>query len=142
MAQSKTLTSSEVLVYLNGNLYPELQAISYSISRGEEEYYGIDSIFPQEIRPTKVTVTGSFAGLIIKGLGGLQGRGAQTTIFQVLESPYVSIKIHDRYTDKELLFIPSAKIDNEQVKIGAKGTVKFSVTFKGIMPYKELDLYK
>jgi len=140
MAQTKTLTSAEVLVYLNGNLFPELQSINYSISRGEEEYFGIDSIFAQEIRATKITISGSISGVISKGVGGLAGKSAVTTLFQALEAPYVSIKIKNRYTDSDLIFIPHVKFDNEQVGIAIKGVVKFSVNFKGIIAYNELDL--
>ena len=138
--QSIVLKGSECKLLIGGKLYPEAQSVSYSIDYGETEIYGVDSIFPQEITTTRVSVQGSVSGIRLKLSGGLQGKDALTKINQKLFAPYVSIEIIERQSDTKLIFIPQCKITRESMQIDAKGIVKLSFTFKGIIPYNALDM--
>lgn len=140
MAQSVVLKGSECKLYLGGKLYGEAQSISYTIDYGEQEIYGIDSIFPQEIATTRMSVQGQVSGLRVKMSGGLQGKGGTVKINQRLIAPYISIEIRERTYDTKLIFIAQAKITQESFQVQAKGTVKLSFTFKGIIPYNVLDM--
>lgn len=140
MAQSIVLKGSELKIYIGGKLYPEAQSINYTIDYGEEPIYGIDSHFPQEIATTKVTVRGSISGVVVKLSGGLQGKDARTKINEILFGPYVSIRIKDRYSDTDIIFIPQAKITAETFQAASKGVARLSFNFSGIIPYNPLDL--
>ena len=140
MARGTALKGAEVKLYIAGKLYPEVRNISYTIDKGMQEIYGIDSSFPQEIRPTRHSVQGTVTGVRIKYGGGLQGKGAVATIDQLLKSPYVAIRVQDRFSQQDVLFVPQAIITNESVTIPAKGVVQLSFTFKGIIPYGEVEL--
>ena len=139
MAQSVVLKGAECKIYLGGKLYGEAQSISYTIDYGESEIYGIDSIFPQEIAATKMSVQGQVSGLRVKLSGGLQGKGGMVRINERLIAPYISIEIRSRVSDKKIMFIPQAKITQETMQIPSKGVVKLNFTFKGIVPYNALD---
>lgn len=140
MSQSVVLKGAECKLYIGGKLYPEAQSISYTIDYSEMEIYGIDSLFPQEIATTRISVQGSISGVRVKLSGGLQGKDALTKINQKLFAPYVSIEIRDRQTDTKLIFIPQCKINSESLQVAAKGTVKLNFSFKGIIAYNPLDM--
>lgn len=140
MSQSVVLKGAEVKCYMSGKLYAEVQSVQYTIDYGEQEIYGIDSQFPQEIAPGRVSVQGTVTGLVIKNLGGLQAYDLRAKINEILHAPYTSLRLKDRFSDSDLLWLPEMKVVNEQVSIQAKGVVKISFTFKGIVPYNPLDL--
>jgi hypothetical protein len=140
VAQSVVLTGAQVKVYVGGKLYAEVQSIQYTIDYAEQEIYGIDSSFPQEIAPGRVSVQGSVSGLMIKMVGGLQAYDLRSKINEILHAPYVSLRIKDRHSDSDIFWLPQMKVVNEQVSIQAKGTVKISFQFKGIIPMNPLDL--
>ena len=57
-----------------------------------------------------------------------------------LIAPYIAVEIRDRNNDEfKLMYIPQAKITQESMQIQAKGVVKLSFVFKGIIPYNALD---
>ena len=140
MAMSRVLRGADVKIYLGGNLYAESQGITYTIDYGEQEIYGIDSQFPQEIAPTRVSVQGTISGIRIKMAGGLQSYNIRTKINEILFAPYISLKVMDRHSDLVLLFVPNIKVTNEQVQVQTKGIVRVTFNFKGIVPYNLLDL--
>lgn len=140
MAQSVVLKGAEVKMYVGGKLFSEVQSIQYTIDYGETEIYGIDSQFPQEIAPGRVSVQGSVQGLVIKMVGGLQAYDLRTKINEILHGPYVSLRLKDRYSDSDIFWLPQMKVINEQISIPAKGLVRISFQFKGIIPYNPLDI--
>lgn len=140
MSQPIVLAGANCKLFLGGKLYPEAQQVSYTIDYGESEIYGIDSYFCQEIVTTRVSVQGTVSGLRVKLSGGLQGKDIITKINQKLFAPYISFEVRDRQSDTKLIFIPQCKIVTQNVQIMAKGIVKLSFTFKGIIPYEPLDM--
>jgi len=138
MSQSTVLSGALVKLYISGTQYPA-DSIRYTIDYGEQEIYGIDSIFPQEIATTKISVQGSISGFRVQGDGGLQGRDIRSKITQVLYAPYLSLRIEDRKNKIDLLLINQIKVSNEQMTINAKGVVKINFSFKGIIPLNVLD---
>lgn len=140
MAQSIILSSAQVQVYLNGKPYNELQSISYSTDYGEDATYGIDSLYAQEISSSRITVSGSMTGVVLSGDYGTQGKSITPLIDEVLQSPYVSIRIFDRKTQQNIMFIPQCKITKESFSTNIKGRASTNLSFKGIIPYSGYDL--
>jgi hypothetical protein len=140
MSQILSLRGAEVKIYIGGKLFPSAQSIDYITDYGVQETYGVDSVFPQEIALTRISYTGTITGIRVKAMGGLQGAGIVNKITDILKQPYVSLRITDRQTDTNLIFIPEMMVSNEQVKIMAKGVVKISFSFKGSRGFTEFDL--
>lgn len=140
MSQSVVLKGAEVKCYVSNKLFAEVQSIQYTIDYGEQEIFGIDSQFPQEIAPGRVMVQGTVSGLMIKNLGGLQAYDLRAKINEILHGPYTSLRLKDRHSDKDVFWLPQMKVVSEQVSIQAKGVVKVSFTFKGIIPYNPIDM--
>jgi hypothetical protein len=136
---SVVLSGAAIKLYINNKPYNEVQQISYVLDYGEYSIYGIDSPHPQELAPTKSSIQGSITGVRIKHSGGIQAVDARPLIKDILAAPYISIRIHDRSSKEDLIFIQSAKITNQKVAIGAKGTVKLSFDFIGMLGFEPLD---
>lgn len=135
----KTIAGAQVSLHINGKLYNEVQQLSYTIDYGEEPIYGIDSIFPQEIKITRVSIQGSVSGVRLAGSNGLQGQDIRPKITDSMFAPYVSIRISDRRTGEQIMWIPYARVTNEKVDISAKGVVKVSFSFLGLQGQQPLD---
>jgi len=140
MASPVTLKGAEVKTYITGKVYPEVQAITYTIDYGEAEIFGIDSQFAQEIAPTRLSVEGSVTGLRVKLTGGLQGYEARARVNEILFAPYTSLRIKDRRSDRDILWLPQMKVTRETIEIEAKGIARLNFSFKGIIPYNAIDL--
>lgn len=139
MAKSVVLTGAHIKLYINNKLYKPTQGVSFTIDYGETEIHGIDSAYPQEIAPTKISVRGSVNGIRLKNSGGLQGENARPLFADFAASPYISIRIQDRESSEDILFVPNAKITRETHGISTKATYKLSFDFVGMIPLMALD---
>ena len=110
-----TITGADVKVYINNKVYPYIKSISVKIDYGEQPIKGIDSAFAQEIASTGVTITGSVTGMRVKLSGGLQAMNMRplNLAADIAANPYISIRIQDRSTSEDILFIPNAKVSSE-----------------------------
>lgn len=133
------LTSALITLYTNNNQYKEVASVSFSVDYGEYEIYQIDSPYPAEIAGGPIRVSGSVNGFRIKNSGGLEGKGLRPLFNEVSAAPYVSIRISDRSTQEDIIFIPQAKITVEGHDIPNKGIYRLNFQFKGIIPYFALD---
>jgi hypothetical protein len=56
-----------------------------------------------------------------------------------LKGNYCSIRIKDRLSGEDIIFIPQCRVFNEQNAVQAKGTWKLSFSFKGIVGFGAAD---
>jgi hypothetical protein len=138
MANS-VLRGADIFIYLNNKLYGPAQSVSYTIDSQDAEIYGVDAFYPQEISPVRGSVSGSISGLRVRNSGGLVALGLRPRADSPLSGTYVSIRIRDRSTGEDILFIQQAKITNEQNQVATKGTWKLSFSFKGIVAIQASD---
>ena len=131
MASQRVISGAHIKLYINGIVYNEVQSLNYTIDYGEEPIYGIDSIFPQEIKVTRVSISGSVSGVKV-GESGLQDYNLRPKITNSLFAPYISIRIEDRNTNEDIMFIPYARVSQEKLSVSAKGTAKVSFSFLGL----------
>lgn len=139
MALPVVITGAHINLYINNQLYKEVESVSFTVSYSEEEIYGVDSIYPQEIAGGKVSINGSVNGLRLKLSGGLQAKNIRSLFNDVSASPYISIRISDRATSEDIIFIPQCKCSDETHSIPNRGTYKLNFNFKGMVPYFALD---
>jgi hypothetical protein len=139
MAQSIVLAGPNIQVFINNKLYKTVRNISFSVDYGEVEIYGIDSPYAQEIAPTKITVRGSVNGLRLKRDGGLQGSNMRPLFTDFAASPYISLRITDRVSGEDIIFIQAAKVTREQHTIATKSIYQLSFDFVGQVPLFALD---
>jgi hypothetical protein len=139
MAKSLILTGAHIKLYINNKCYKEVQSVSFSVSYNETPIFGIDSPWPQEIASNRIDVSGSVQGLRIKYSGGLQAINGRPLFTDIAASPYVSIRIQDRESGEDIVFIPKCKITRESHSISAKSTYKMNFDFIGTIPYFALD---
>ena len=139
MAQSLVLTGAHIKLFVNNKLYNVVQSVSIDIDYGEQEIYGIDVAYAQEIAPTRVTVKGSVRGVRIKLSGGLQASNLRPLFQDIAANPYISIRIQSRYDGEDIIYIPNAKVTRENHAIGTKSTYKLNFDFVGQIPLMALD---
>lgn len=139
MAQQFTLSGAHIKLYVNNKLYNTVQSITFTIDYGEKPIYGIDASYPQEIAPSRVSVRGSVSGVRVKYSGGLQSISGRPLFQDIAASPYVSLRIHDRSTGEDIMFIQNAKISRETHSAVIKQTYKISFDFEGQIPLMALD---
>ncbi len=134
-----TLTGANIKVYFNNIVYPYIQQISFKVDYGETENYGIDAEYAQEIAGAKLTVRGSVAGVRAKMSGGLQALNMRPLAVDYAAGSYISIRVVDRSTLEDIVFIPVAKITTENHMIGVKGSYKLNFDFVGQIAQFALD---
>lgn len=126
------LSGAHVKIRINGTIYPLAQSISYSISSGETEIYGVDSIFPQEIAPTTSSVSGRIDGLKI-ARASLQSLNIRDPNSQIMGSGYNMIEVLDRKTKSVIISFPMCRVSDESFSIQTKSTARLSFSFKAIL---------
>lgn len=139
MAQALVLTGANIKLYINNKVFKTVQNVTFSVDYGETEIYGIDAVYPQEIATTRVSVRGSVQGIRIKMSGGLQGSNIRPLFTDIAASPYISLRIQDRATGEDIIFIPNAKVTRESHTISTKSTYKLNFDFVGQVPLFALD---
>lgn len=133
------ITGAQIEIFWNNLQYKEVADISFTVGYDEQELYGIDSQYCQEICGGKISVTGQVNGFRLKLSNGLQAKNLRSLFSDVSASPYVSLRVSDRSTKEDLIFIPQCKIDSETYSIPSRGTVKLNFSFKGMVPFFPLD---
>jgi hypothetical protein len=133
------LTGALIKILINNKEYGVAQNVQYTLDFSESAIYGIDSSWPQEIASGRCSVSGSISGLRMQGSAGSQGFQATSLFRDIQSAPYISIRIQDRVSSEDILFLPYAKIKTESTTIGIKNTVKVSLSFEGLVPYQPLD---
>ncbi len=136
-----TITGADVKVYINNKVYPYIKSINIKIDYGEVENKGIDSPFPQEIASTGITIRGSVTGMRVKLSGGLQAMNMRplNLAADIAANPYISIRIQDRSTSEDILFIPNAKVSSENHTVAIKQSYQLNFDFVGMVPQFALD---
>ncbi len=139
MSVPVTITGAMIEIYWNNNQYKEVADVSFTVDYGEEEIYGIDSPYPQEIAGGKVTISGTVKSFRLKQSGGLQGRSLRPLYTDVSAAPYVGLRVTDRSTGEDIIFIPQCKVSSESHTIPTRGTYRIDFNFKGMVPLFALD---
>lgn len=139
MAQSIILAGPHIVIYVNNKMYKECQSFSMTVDYGETEIYGIDTEYAQEIAPTKIMVRGSIAGLRVKYSGGIQAYNLRPLYTDTQAGPYVSIRVTDRQSGEDIVFIPKAKVTRETHSAVNRSTYKLNFDFVGQVPLFALD---
>jgi hypothetical protein len=139
MASNVTIVGAQIEIFWNNQQYKEVADISFTVDYGEEEIYGCDSPYPQEIAGGKIAISGSVNGFRISNSGGLQAKVLRPLFTDVSAAPYVSLRVSDRKTSEDIIYIPMCKISSESHSIPTRGTYKLNFSFKGMVPLFALD---
>lgn len=139
MSITKTLVGAQIKLYINNTLMREVQSLTFTVDYGETPIYGIDSEYPQEIATNRITVSGSVSGIRTKQSGGLQALNIRPLFTDTAAASYISIRIQDRSTSEDILFIPKAKVVKENHSAASKTTYKVNFDFTGMIPLFALD---
>lgn len=131
----RTIGGKDAILLINGKVYGQAQSISWVKRTGEEQIFGVDSPFAQEIAPGNVTVSGSVKGLAVRFGHNLRAMSAVPRIQNIVSSPYITITVRDRVTGEEYFYAPKAKVTNETGSIAIKGLMTLSFEFISVAAF-------
>ena len=126
----KTLRGADVQVFINGQLMPEAQSISYNEQKMQDNIYGIDTPFPQETAITRYLISGNIIGLQLR-TDRLSTTRITSKYNNLLSAPYIKITIKDRYTGSVIFDISRAVVNSKSITVQNKSIVRVSFTFTG-----------
>ena len=133
------LVGAKIQLYINNVVYKQVESLTFTVDTDVEEIMGIDSLFAQELTPSKVKVFGSVQGLRLMNNGGLQGAAIRPLYLDFAASPYISIRVVDRQTQEEIFACFDAMVTSENHTIPNRGSYKLNFSFKGKVPVFALD---
>lgn len=133
------LAGAHIKLYMNNKVYKVAQNVTFTVDYDERGIHGIDAMYAQEIASNKITVSGNVNGLRVKQSGGLQAEELRPLFQDAAAAPYVSLRIQDRSTGEDIIFIPNCKVSNEGHTAAVKGTYKLNFSFVGQIPLFALD---
>lgn len=136
---SIVLTGANIRLYVNNKIFNTVQAININIDYAESEIWGIDAPYAQEIAPGRVMVRGTVSCIRMKNSGGLQANQLRPLFADFAAGPYISLRINDRQTNEDIIFIPNAKVTRETHVAATKTTYKLTFEFIGQIPLMALD---
>lgn len=134
-----TLAGAHIQVYVNNKLLKEVQSITVDIDYGEQQVRGIDTPYAQEIAVTSITVSGTMNLIRQKNSAGLQALSLRPLFTDVGAAPYISIRVHDRQSGEDILYLPNAKINKETHSAAIKTIYHVSVAFSATIALGPLD---
>ena len=128
-----TLTSAAVAIWINGKLFNQAQAISWSVDYSMREVWGIDGSYPQEISDGKIMIQGRISAIATAFDGWTtQKYNLRALSSDILQSPYSSIRIVNRANSDTLAYFENCRISNESVDAVVKKTVQYSFSFRAL----------
>jgi hypothetical protein len=128
------ISGAGVRILGNGLVIGFATGVSVVRSSSSKYIYEIDSVTAAEIvNATTFSVIGSLTGIRTRG-GGIEASGLMdySTVFKLINHPYVSLEIVDRLSGTTIMQISQCIFDQDSLNIPAKGVLELSADFKGI----------
>lgn len=129
--ESRVLTGAAIHVFINGQLVPEVQNISYTEQKTHEPIFGIDTPFAQELAVTRYLITGTINGINLHR-DRIKTTRIKSKFTNILSAPYIKITIKNRKTGAVIMDISRAVVTSHNFNASVKTTSKFSMSFTGI----------
>jgi hypothetical protein len=135
--QPLVLAGYRTILKINNSVVGAGFVVDYNIETSEVTISGIDNVVPSELAPDKITVTMNIrvyrtanndpvAGLIAP----LGDNANQLDAFT--KSPYISVEIRDKVTDKTIIFLPRAWVFRRSGTVDAENLLIETWSIKSI----------
>jgi len=118
--------------YVNGHLWANVRRFAFRASPQHREQYGLDSLLPVELIPTRYNVSGTMQMYRQHEDGGLEGQGLMAGSEDLPLEKYVTLTLVDRLTDKVLFRSDFVKFIDQNWDMPARGIVSGSASFIAI----------
>lgn len=130
---SSTVTSQDLVLYMNGQVYAQVTNFSWNSSTSQTPKYALDSLMPYEIMPGPALVTGSVSVVKTQNDGGLEGAGFTTQFSNLARQKYNTISIRQRSTGQSIFEAKYCSINGQNWNMPTKGILSGNFSFMGIM---------
>lgn len=132
MTRARTIVSAGVKLYVNNAPFGQVTTFRFSSSTPREAIYGIDSLDPQELAPTRTKVSGTIGLIRTSGDGGAEGAGFTTGYEKLSREKYFSLCLIDIQTDLVIFRADYCSVVNQSWDVAAKDFIKGSIEFEAL----------
>ena len=132
MARAKTIVAASVILYINNQPYGRVESFRFSSQTPRDAIYGIDSLDPMELAPTRTKVTGSIGIIRTVGDGGIEGAGFTTNYELLSREKYFSIMLVERQSDTVIFRADYCSVAGQQWDVQARERVKGTLEFEAL----------
>lgn len=127
-----TVVGPNVIVYINGRVYGQVEAFEWDSATPKKPIYGIDSCDPFELAPTTTACRATLSAIRTHGDGGFQGAGIVAQFADISREKYFTFVIIDRVTKTTLFEAALCSSTSEKWRVAAKAIMKGTLSFEGI----------
>lgn len=131
------LAGYRTVLKINNNVVGAGFVIDYTIETSEVDIQGLDNVVPTELAPDRISVTMNIrvyrtpdndpVNNLIAPLGD-----SANALDAFTKSPYISVEIRDKQTDKTILFLPRAWLFRRQGGVDAENVLIETWSLKSI----------
>lgn len=132
MGQPLTIPGAQVLCYINGRLYSQVESFEWESITPKKPIYGIDSVDPFELAVTTTAVRATLGAYRLHGDGGFQGAGIIAQFHDLPREKYFTFQLVDRKTKLTLFEAAFCSANREQWKVATKNLMRGTLNFEGI----------
>jgi hypothetical protein len=133
----QVLAGYRTVLKINNDVVAAGFVLDYSIETGEVDIHGLDNIVPTELAPDMIRVTMDIkvyrtpdndpVGSLIAPLGD-----SANPLDAFTKTPYISVEIRDKQTDKTILFLPRAWLFRRSGSVDAENVLIETWNIKSI----------
>lgn len=138
MARSLLLTSAQVAVFINGNLYGRAAGLQYSVESPRPRHQCVDAIIPFELGFGPVVVSGSLSMWRGSQDGAAEGPGMVAPIDEITREKYFSLILVDLTTSTIIFQADNCSVESQSWSVGAKSLITGTVHFSAISYQNEV----
>ena len=124
-------TGARAILKIANNLIVFATNVQYSITTEYKEIQGVDNSLPEELAPTKISVTVRCTSLRVPQESA-SVLALQPTILNHLQQKYLSIELLDRGTNETILYVPKAMLVERSGIVATRQMANETWVLKGI----------
>ena len=135
--QPQVLAGYRTILKINNNIFAAGFVVDYMLETSEVTISGIDNVVPSELAPDKIVVTMNLkvyrtpdndpTSQLVTPLGD-----QANSLNAFSQSPYITIEIRDKVTDKTIVYLPRAWVFRRSGSVDAENLLVETWSIKSI----------
>lgn len=127
----KVFSGARAIIKINGRIVAYAMSVRWDVRHENKELRVIDSLLPQEIMMTGLSVSLVCTSLRVPNKSATQLQ-FEPTVMNLLQQGYATIELKDRATDATIIYVPRASLVRRSGVVAAKQLSTETWVFKGI----------
>ncbi len=132
MARSPLLTSAQVVLYINGEMYGKVHSFHWTQDTPRRDIRGVDSIIPFELAIASSRVSGSMSIYRLSQDGGAEGAGMIAPTDALSREKYFTMVLIDITSGFVVFQADHCSIDSQTWMADVKGVLTGQLTWSAM----------